>query len=103
MPGRDGTGPMGMGPLTGWGTGRCDPAFGYRAPYGCAGYGRGRCRRTYYTADIPYRARFDAPFIGETAGSDENKMDYLKMQAEYLEKQLQIVNKRLAAIKQVKE
>jgi hypothetical protein len=42
MPGLDGTGPMGMGPGTGWGRGMC---YGY-APYGGPGYfggwGRGR-------------------------------------------------------------
>lgn len=35
MPGFDGTGPAGMGPMTGGARGRCNPA---NAPY--AGYGR---------------------------------------------------------------
>ncbi|HRS92794.1 MAG TPA: DUF5320 domain-containing protein [Methanolinea sp.] len=26
MPGRDGTGPLGRGPMTGWGMGRCRPS-----------------------------------------------------------------------------
>jgi len=43
MPGRDGTGPMGAGPATGWGRGFCrgGGAFGRGAGYG-AGYGWGR-------------------------------------------------------------
>ena len=32
MPGRNGTGPVGQGPMTGWGRGMCG-----------GGYGRGRC------------------------------------------------------------
>lgn len=32
MPGRNGTGPAGQGPMTGWGRGMCG-----------GGYGRGRC------------------------------------------------------------
>ncbi len=34
MPGRDRTGPVGQGPMTGWGRGMCG---------GGGGYGRGRC------------------------------------------------------------
>ena len=35
MPGFDGTGPAGMGPMTGGGRGRCNP---YSSPYGGYGY-----------------------------------------------------------------
>ena len=51
MPGLDGTGPAGMGPMTGWGRGYCNPSQsaygpatagrpGYLGPWN-AGYGRG--------------------------------------------------------------
>jgi len=46
MPGFDGTGPAGMGPMTGGARGWCNP---YTAPY--AGYG-------------PYRAAYPASFRG---------------------------------------
>lgn len=42
MPGFDGTGPEGMGPMTGGGRGWCNPAAGYRprhVPYASAAQG----------------------------------------------------------------
>lgn len=45
MPGGDGTGPMGMGPMTGGGRGFCAiPMKDWRGPYGGRGFGRGRGR-----------------------------------------------------------
>jgi len=53
MPGYDGTGPAGMGPMTGGARGRCDP-YGAYDPYGSpysshrsypSAYGLGRPRR----------------------------------------------------------
>ena len=45
MPGFDGTGPMGQGPMTGGGRGYCSPAAGYVPRYGMGfGYGRGMGR-----------------------------------------------------------
>lgn len=42
MPRRNGTGPMGMGPMTGWGRGYCRPrGFGARRVDFGYGYGRG--------------------------------------------------------------
>ena len=49
MPGFDGTGPAGMGPMTGWGQGYCNPSLTAYGPapawgpggYWGAGYGRG--------------------------------------------------------------
>ena len=42
MPGRDGTGPMGTGPMSGWGRGWCGRgrACGYGGFYGGRGFGR---------------------------------------------------------------
>lgn len=37
MPGRDGRGPLGQGPMTGRGLGNCNPGYS-----GLGGYGRGR-------------------------------------------------------------
>lgn len=48
MPGFDGTGPMGMGPMTGGGRGWCNPSVPYGRPYFSGGFGpwfgRGRGR-----------------------------------------------------------
>ncbi|MBN2418377.1 MAG: DUF5320 domain-containing protein, partial [Deltaproteobacteria bacterium] len=41
MPGFDGTGPQGMGPMTGGARGYCNPNSAWRPPYG-GGYGMGR-------------------------------------------------------------
>jgi len=41
MPGRDGTGPLGLGPLTGRGFGPCGLGLGWRSRFG-AGRGLGR-------------------------------------------------------------
>jgi len=40
MPARDGTGPMGQGPITGRGFGPCSRGFGFRRGFG-RGMGRG--------------------------------------------------------------
>lgn len=54
MPRRNGTGPLGMGPMTGRGFGLCSAGnFAYKSRLGCRmGYGRGFGRRLgYYLAD----------------------------------------------------
>lgn len=43
MPGFDGTGPRGQGPMTGWGAGYCG-SRGFRRLGGVPGYGYGRGR-----------------------------------------------------------
>jgi hypothetical protein len=100
MPGFDRTGPMGMGPMTGGGRGRCNAATrGYDAPFGggyggrlrgargfARGFGMGQGRRKGFG---PY---WMAP---EYAPSAANEPDYLKTEAEYLRNQLNIITKRL--------
>lgn len=59
MPRRDGTGPMGMGPMTGWGTGFCTGAGkpGFRNPalaHGMGlGLGRGFRRAAWLAGLVP--------------------------------------------------
>ena len=53
MPGFDGTGPMGMGPMTGGGRGFCTMPMG---AYGPSGYGMGQ---------FPYSMPYD-PYYGST-------------------------------------
>jgi len=118
MPGGDGTGPMGMGPMTGRAAGYC---AGYGAPgfvnpvagrgFGAWGRGRGRgWRNQYYATGLtgwqragmggaaygapwPYAAPYGAPFAPVMAR--EQELDMLKGQAEYLEDALEGVRKRL--------
>ena len=84
MPGFDGTGPRGMGPMTGGGRGYCSPR-GFRAgraPYG----GRGRGGYGY-----GYAGRTSAPdFV-----SRDEEIDYLRSEAEALKRTLEEVEARV--------
>lgn len=105
MPGLNGTGPMGMGPMTGGARGLCDTGrqFFGRAVNRRGGFvtGIGRCRG--------YRNRF-AGFSGqygfapvETGGypvsySKENELDFLKNQAAAIKSELDIINARIRSL-----
>jgi len=120
MPGGDGTGPAGMGPMTGRAAGYC---AGYSVPgymnpvggrgYGAFGWGRGggwgRRNRFYatgltgwqrtglggpaYGAPPAYSTPYAAPF-GPTV-TKEQELDALKGQAEYFEDALEGIKKRI--------
>lgn len=103
MPRGNGTGPMGMGPLTGRGMGYCAgfSAPGYAAPAGCAGaggFGRGR-RRMFFAIGMPKPMRFGYPAHApeyEAAGGEQAA---LEKQARYLKEQLDFVKRRLSDMK----
>ena len=84
MPGFDGTGPMGMGPLTGGGRGYCRPAgawTGARRPYGTRwGYG------------FPQRT------LGQQFTTREQEIAFLKNQTQELHRILDDINTRISAI-----
>jgi len=93
MPGFDGTGPAGMGPMTGGGRGFCSPwggrgTFpGYATPYG-PGYGS-----PYYGwARAPYS------YYGTYQMPREQELDFLKNQAQSMKGQLEQIE---AIIKQL--
>lgn len=103
MPGGDGTGPMGAGPMTGGGRGFCGVGnsvrrfFGFgRGPWG-GGFGRGR-RGGFYTGGSSWRARFG----GQTIDRQE-EMGLLKEHAELLSQELEDVRKRIAGLEAAKE
>ena len=64
MPRFDGTGPMGMGPMTGWGRGFCRPR-GYRGRGAGLGYGYGRGVGRFFP--------WGAPWSDYTIGPEEEK------------------------------
>ena len=76
MPGGDGTGPLGMGPMSGWGRGFCRPFIGRRRFLPGAGY------------------RGWMPFGGYMPSAESEKrmlkqqVDMLKEQIRYLEEQM---------------
>jgi len=89
MPARDGTGPMGQGPMTGRGMGFCTGArsnnyYGYG--YGCGrGFGRGMGLRRGYG-----RYYNDLGPLGY-----KSQMDFLADEREFLKQRLDIINNQL--------
>ena len=117
MPGGDGTGPQGMGPMTGRAAGFCAgyPVPGYANPVGGRGFfGRGRgggrgWRNRYYATGLPgwARAGYDwpaaysgAPFASGLTAQQE--LDALKGQAEYLGDTLDGIKKRIEELENQK-
>jgi len=116
MPRGDGTGPAGMGPMTGRNAGYCAgyPAPGFMNSGGCRGYlgragGRGR-RHWRYPAGFPGWAKpapgYPAwggpadtyePAAGPSAQTmtAEQELGDLKKQAEYFQDELGQINKRI--------
>jgi hypothetical protein len=114
MPGGDGTGPAGMGPMTGRAAGYCagyavpgymNPITGRGFGFGFGrGGGRGRRNRFYATGLTGWqRAAYGGPFWGGGYGYEpvpfsatpEQEMDALRKQSEYLEKTLADLNQRI--------
>ncbi|WP_372998053.1 DUF5320 domain-containing protein [Lutispora sp.] len=94
MPGRDGTGPLGMGTLTGRGAGLCSGVY---AGYGM-GFGRGRgYRRRAYFAYTPI-AETSADVYGGAFMPPVDEKQYLTREAEILKNRLHEVDKRLKEI-----
>ena len=98
MPRGNGTGPMGMGPMTGRAAGFC--AGNGRAGFGNPAYGRGRgmgggfgrgFRNTFFATGLPGWARFGG--TGTVGAADERQV--LASQADALRAQLDGIQKRL--------
>ena len=123
MPAGDGTGPRGMGPMTGRGAGFCAgydtpgyvnpvPGRGFGA-WGAGGgaYGGGRGRRNmYYATGQPGWVRFGGyppmPNAPQPYGTQpytpqmtpEQEVDYLKDQAQYFQDALEDIKKRMSEL-----
>lgn len=120
MPGGDGTGPRGLGPMTGRAAGYCaghpvpgymNPVFGRGAWSGGAGwfaYGRGRgggrgWRNRYYAAGMPERqgAAYGYPDYGFPPYpyypelTPEQEKDMLEAQAEALKEELEDIQSHI--------
>jgi hypothetical protein len=93
MPGFDGTGPMGMGPMTGGGRGFCSP-WGIGATqraYGLPRWGGYRYRYPYYAA-----AQFTPgvmPYAPQM--SREQELSFLKQQAEAMRAELKNIEAKI--------
>ena len=107
MPAGDGTGPAGLGPMTGRGAGYCAefPMPGYMNPMPGRGWGRGRgggrgrgWRHGYYPMGflgVP-PVYGDAPYHSPL--SREQEMSALKAQAEHFEGTLDEIRKRIGEL-----
>ena len=117
MPGGDGTGPGGMGPMTGRAAGFCAgyPVAGYMNPVGGRGFGfgggwgrggggRGWRNRFYATgltgwqraAGYPATAYPPvAPYAGPYQPTKDQQLEMLKGQAEYFENAIGDIQKRI--------
>ncbi|MBN1494488.1 DUF5320 domain-containing protein [Candidatus Peregrinibacteria bacterium] len=91
MPGFDGTGPMGQGPMTGWGIGACGGGRGYGCGYGRRrGYGfggRGMGRGGFWRGAPNWTPSFSA--------SPSDEKSYLKDEIRCLKEDLEEAQKRL--------
>ena len=108
MPGGDGTGPAGMGPMTGRAAGFCAgyPVPGYANPVGGRGFwGRGRGRgggggwgrrNWYYATGLPFWAR-TAPGAF-AAPNAEQERESLRQQSQYLQESLDAINRRIGEL-----
>jgi len=108
MPGFDGTGPLGMGPMTGRGMGHCAGfrAAGYGNPWPCRGlgWGRGRGWRWWYrSTGLPGWARFGYAGDVRFSFSAEEELAFLKNQARLLEQELKTIAKRIGELEKAGE
>lgn len=105
MPRGNGTGPMGMGAMTGQGKGYCNgftaTEYSHRVVcsrgYGC-GFGRGRgYRGKFNTSGVLGNVCYGSP-INTGANQAYDEKSFLNDQAAFLENQLLQVKKRLSSL-----
>jgi len=114
MPGLDGTGPMGMGPMTGGGRGLCNPLgagywggvnpwLGYRGyshwpgyGYGSYSWGAGRFWPSGWSQ--PWAAPWYSPMGPAYGATPGVELDFLKNQASMLQQQMDQIQRRIEEI-----
>jgi len=111
MPGFDRSGPVGAGPLTGGGRGRCNPASAGSVTPPASGYGRGLALRRGFRggngrgmgAGRGYGRGYGwYPTAAETIAPVEpaDEMDMLKAEADDMRKMLETINSRIRSIEE---
>jgi len=96
MPGFDGTGPRGMGPMTGGGRGFCSPWGISTAPRGYGAYPRTGYGHPYYSG-----VGISPPSYGGSM-TPAQELDFLRNQAQIAKGQLEQIEARIRELK-VKE
>jgi len=96
MPRGDRTGPMGIGPMTGWGAGYCS---GHTVPgKGGVGFGRGRGCGLGMGWRHGWAFR-EFPFVSQPVNySQLDEISSLKKRARYLGDVLQFINSRISEL-----
>lgn len=113
MPGLDGTGPRGAGPMTGGGWGLCNPyggsyagpgfggGRGFRGGFG-PGFGRGRGygrvfgrRGVYPPTGRWYGPAFYGPYGSPYAMEPEEEINMLRDEADSVKRELDAISKRI--------
>lgn len=120
MPYGDGTGPLGLGPMTGRAAGYCAgfPVPGYMNPYvaiPCRWFGRGRgFRHWYWATGLPGWARASIglpawggwvypgfhPYYGQEL-TPQKEAEILKKQAEAIQEELKSINERIKTLEKL--
>ena len=99
MPRGNGTGPMGMGQMTGRGAGYCAgfaaPGYANSVGYRCGFDGGHGFRRMFHATGLPRWARFGSNHTNEAYAAANDEKEFLKRQESFLENQLANVKKRL--------
>jgi len=96
MPGLDGTGPRGIGPMTGGSRGFCSPWGISSAPRGYGAYPRTRYGYPHYSG-----VGVSSPFYGESM-MPAQELDFLRNQAQIAKGQLEQIEARIREL-EVKE
>lgn len=98
MPGFDRKGPLGMGPMTGGGRGRCTAAGRELDDTTIGGFGRGRrLGRGRSFAGVTQNG-FGRRFARNM--TTENDLELMKLEAQQLERKLQMVNQSINELQQ---
>ena len=110
MPRGDGTGPMGLGPMTGRAAGYCAgfATPGYLNPIGGRlgrgmGWGRGRGRHWWPRQLYPYHGALpyaQTPYEAVPFMTSEQETEMLKQHAKVLEDQLKDIQKRVSELEE---
>ncbi len=120
MPGFDGTGPMGAGPMTGGARGFCNSYTGAYSGYGYGGYGfrrgfrggfgpgfgrgRGYGRGFGWRGAYPGEASwygppaYNVPYGNSYPMNPEEEVNMLKNEAGYMQDELEAINKRIGEL-----
>ena len=114
MPGFDGTGPMGAGPMTGGGRGYCvTPVGDVRSPFGGRSFGRGGRGRGWGRgfgrgfgfgwAGYPYAyGNSYAAFAYPDNFTPKQEADMLKAEAKAMQDEIDAINQRVKVLESAK-